>query len=189
MPNMLGIYNLIEQIKNIGTEIQNIGNKLDMKKRQMEIQNNLNNNVLINNNNIPMNQNMMNIMMMSNNFMNNMNQNIIENDIDSKNIWNLFFEDPNGRIISVVISNEKTVQEAINTYRKKANNNKKNLRFIYNNKDIIPQMKILESGMNNWSHITVIEPRNVLGSSETGIAKQTESKIKKYLEIENNIEK
>ena len=147
--------NTSQQIYNIGIQIQNLGITLD-KKNQMNMQ------ML---NDIQMNQNMMNMMMN-----NNINQNIKENNLNNfdDDLIDLKFEIDPDNIIIIHISNQKTIEEAINMFKIKIKSNKKDkFKFIFNGKELYPKLKINESGLNHLSRILVISNNDLIGGSNT----------------------
>ena len=111
------------------------------------------------------NMNMMgmnNMNMMGMGGMNMTNQNSVKLD-DSKG-WNLIFENQNDKqTYNIRISENKTVKEAINMYKIKSGREGK-MKFIFNNKELFPDMKICQSGMNNLSRILVISLQNLKGA-------------------------
>ena len=84
----------------------------------------------------------------------------------NNNTWNLFFEDKwNKKTTYIFISPEKNVSEAINLYKIKSGTmDDKTAKFIYNGKNLILDIKISQSGLQNNSIITTISTKNVLGS-------------------------
>ena len=89
------------------------------------------------------------------------NQNI---NIDDSQGWNLLFENQTyGKTVTITISEQKTVKEAISLYLLKSGITDK-CKFIFNNKELFPEMKICQSGLNNLSRITVISTKNVIGA-------------------------
>ena len=84
--------------------------------------------------------------------------------IDDNQGWNLIFENQNDRTsITIRISEQKTVKEAISKYMLKSGRNDK-CKFIFNNKELFQDMKICQSGLNNLSRILVISTQNVIGA-------------------------
>ena len=113
-----------------------------------------------------MNMNMMNQMAgmggMNMMGMNMMNQDSVN--IDDNKGWNLIFENQNDKqTYNIRISENKTVQEAINLYKIKSGRNGK-MKFIFNNKELCPDFKICASGLNNLSRILVISLQNLKGA-------------------------
>ena len=124
----------------------------------------------MNMNNMGMNMNMnnmgMNMMNMNNMGMNmGMNQNQQVN-IEDQGGWNLIFENQNDRqTFNVMISEQKLVKEAISLYYLKSNRNDK-CKFIFNNKELFPEMKICQSGLTNMAKILVISIQNLKGANK-----------------------
>ena len=72
------------------------------------------------------------------------------------NGWNLIFENQTTKTsISIRISEQKYVKEAINMYRIKSGT-KENHRYIFGGKELYPDMIICQSGLKNFSRILVI---------------------------------
>ena len=72
------------------------------------------------------------------------------------NGWNLIFENQTTKTsISIRISEQKYVKEAINMYRIKSGT-KENHRYIFGGKELYPNMIICQSGLKNFSRILVI---------------------------------
>ena len=85
--------------------------------------------------------------------------------IGDKEGWNLIFEDKKGnKRINVTISPDKTVQEAINTYKIKANLEDAQAKFIFNGKSLCTTLNISQSGLTNNGVITVVTTKNVIGA-------------------------
>ena len=85
--------------------------------------------------------------------------------IGDKEGWNLIFEDKKGnKRINVTISPDKTVQEAINTYKIKANLEDAQAKFIFNGKSLCTTLTISQSGLTNNGVITVVTTKNVIGA-------------------------
>ena len=118
-----------------------------------------------------MNMNMANPMMnmnmnMPNQMMNmpGMNNNTPVN-IDDAGGWNLIFENQNDRqSFNIRISEQKLVKEAISLYYLKSNKSDK-CKFIFNNKELFPEMKICQSGLTNMAKILVISIQNLKGAN------------------------
>ena len=84
--------------------------------------------------------------------------------IDDNQGWNLIFENQNDKTsITIRISEQKTVKEAISKYMLKSGRTDK-CKFIFNNKELYQEMKICQSGLNNLSRILVISTQNVIGA-------------------------
>ena len=85
--------------------------------------------------------------------------------IEDQQGWNLIFENQNDKkSYSIRISEQKTVQEAINLYLLKSGRSP-NCKFIFNNKPLYPEMIICQSGLQNLSKILVISLQNVIGAN------------------------
>ena len=83
--------------------------------------------------------------------------------IDDENWWDLTFEDCNSKeVTNIRISNEKLVKEAISMYMLKSGRTDK-CRFIFNNKNLFPEIKIKHSGLNNKNRILVLSLDNLRG--------------------------
>ena len=108
--------------------------------------------------------NMMPMGGMGNN-MNMMNMNMNMNIGDNEG-WNILFEEKNGdRTINVTISPDKTVREAINLYKIKANQDANTeMKFIFNGKQLAYDLSLSQSGLQNNSKITVVSLQNVKGA-------------------------
>ena len=80
--------------------------------------------------------------------------------------WNLLFENQTNRqIVNIRISEDKLVKEAISAYLLKVNeSNVNDFKFIFNNKQLFPEMKISQTGLNNGSKILVVSQKNVIGA-------------------------
>ena len=77
--------------------------------------------------------------------------------------WNLLFENQNDSQSYIIrISEQKTFQKAIDKYRALSMNIER-CQFIYNSKQIFPEMKICETGLLNNCKITVISTGNLRG--------------------------
>jgi hypothetical protein len=110
----------------------------------------------------------MNPQMMMNNpqFVAMLNNWVASNNIslDDSQGWNLIFEKKNGnQMISVLISPEKTVQEAVNAYKLKSMQFGE-MKFIFNGKQLPYSLKISQSGLENGSKILVITTSEVEGA-------------------------
>ena len=74
--------------------------------------------------------------------------------LDDNKEWNLIFENLDDRKkYNIRISEQKTIKEAINLYKIKSGRWGK--KFIFNNKELLPEMKICQSELNNFSRILV----------------------------------
>ena len=121
---------------------------------------NMNQNMMMNNGmmgNMGMDPNML-MMLMMNNQMN------AGNGIDDPVGWNLLFEyswEKKSYIIR--INEQKFVREAITKFRLKSSVTEK-CKFVYNNKQLFEEMKICESGLQDYSKISVISLRSLEGA-------------------------
>ena len=105
---------------------------------------------------------MNNMNMMGMGGMDMMNQDSVK--IDDNKGWNLIFENQNDKqTYNIRISENKTVQEAINMYKIKSGRQGK-MKFIFNNKELCADFKICQSGLNNLSRILVISLQNLKGA-------------------------
>ena len=85
--------------------------------------------------------------------------------IDDQSGWNLIFENQNDKkYLTIRISEQKLVKEAISMYMLKSGRTDK-CKFIFNNKELFGEMKICQSGLNNLSRILVISTQNVIGAN------------------------
>ena len=85
--------------------------------------------------------------------------------IDDQSGWNLIFENQNDKkSLTIRISEQKLVKEAISMYMLKSGRTDK-CKFIFNNKELFGEMKICQSGLNNLSRILVISTQNVIGAN------------------------
>ena len=92
------------------------------------------------------------------------NTNTVVN-IEDANGWNLIFENQNDRqTFNIRISEQKYVKEAISLYYLKSNKSEK-CKFIFNNKELFPEMKICQSGLTNMAKILVISIQNLKGAN------------------------
>ena len=84
--------------------------------------------------------------------------------VDDPQGWNLVFENQNDlNSIIVTISEQKTIKEAISKYRIKANRTDP-CKFVFNSKQLYPEMRICESGLKDKSKILVISLQNLKGA-------------------------
>ena len=89
----------------------------------------------------------------------------MNNPDNNKTLWNLVFEKKNGeQAINLNISPDETVQAAINLYKIKTSQEKEDIKFIFNGKQLDYSLTISQSGLNNGSKITVIGTRDVEGA-------------------------
>ena len=78
--------------------------------------------------------------------------------------WTLIFENQNDRkAITIRINEQKLVSEAISLYKVKSGRIDK-CKFIFNNKELFPEMKICQTGLQNLSKILVVSIQNVIGA-------------------------
>ena len=85
--------------------------------------------------------------------------------IDDPTGWNLIFENQNDKkSLTITISEQKLVKEAISKYMLKSGRTDK-CKFIFNNKELFADMKICQSGLTNLSRILVISTQNVIGAN------------------------
>ena len=153
--------------------MNNNGNQMDMNMMNMNMNNmggvNMMNMNMPGMNTMMMNMNMpgVNPMMMNMNMPGvqgtNTNTNV---DIEDAKGWNLIFENQNDRqSFNIRISEQKLVKEAISLYYLKSNKNEK-CKFIFNNKELFPEMKICQSGLTNMAKILVISIQNLKGANK-----------------------
>ena len=89
----------------------------------------------------------------------------INTSIDDPTGWNLIFENQNDKkSLTITISEQKLVKEAISKYMLKSGRTDK-CKFIFNNKELFADMKICQSGLTNLSRILVISTQNVIGAN------------------------
>ena len=163
----------------------NINNMINMNNmnnmNNMMMLNNMNNNINMNNMN---NMMMMNNMAMMNNAMNPMNNimanNMMINNINntmpingqmmpqSGNLWNLLFQRKISRTnaqqnINILIDPDKLFIEAVSMFKLRIGSNE-DFKFIFNGKDVIKDIKISQTGLQNNSIITVISLQDVEGA-------------------------
>ena len=136
---------------------------------QMMMQNMINQNMMNPNmyqmmmNQMMMNPNMMNQFMMMYNQMFGMMPNI-DLSIDDPRGWNLTFEvQRDGKVYNIVIDENKKVKEAINKFKLKSNMNEQ-CKFIFNNKELFPELEICQSGLQDGSKISVISLKDLKGA-------------------------
>ena len=78
--------------------------------------------------------------------------------------WNLIFENKNKGNVTITISEQKLVKEAISMYKIKSGVTE-DCKFIFNNKELFPEMKICQSGLNNLAKRLVISYKNIIGAN------------------------
>jgi len=84
--------------------------------------------------------------------------------IDDAQGWNLIFENQNDKQTYIIrISEQKKIKEAISLYRLKSMRTDK-CKFILNSKELYPEMRICESGLQDHSRILVISLQNLKGA-------------------------
>jgi len=161
--DMFKVMNGINQLNLIISKIrQNNLSNMDnnMINNMMNINNNMQNMAMGMNNMMGI-QNM-NMLMPMNGIMNNMNFGIPGLNLEDHDGWNLLFENQwDKKFVTIRISEKKQVKEAINMYKIKSNNNRE-CKYRFNNKELIPEMKICQSGLNNFSKILVISVKDLL---------------------------
>ena len=82
--------------------------------------------------------------------------------IDDKKGWNLIFQSTQ-KTVTITISEQKLIKEAISMYKLKTGTDEQ-CKFVFNNKELYPEMKICQSGLTNLSKITVISTQNLKGA-------------------------
>jgi len=148
-----------------------MGNQMMGMNNPMMMNMNMNDPTMMNMNPMMMNNQMMDMNMMMNMNMNQMmmNQANIMNNGNSNNDeggeqWNLVFENQNDNQSNIIrISPQKLVKEAINKY-KIMTMRKDKMKFIFNNKELFPEMKICQTGLKDLSKILVISIQNLKGA-------------------------
>ena len=157
--------NMIKVMDGIN-QLNLIVSKIKQYKANNNMMNNMMGNMMNNFQNINMGMNNLmnipNMQMPMNAMMNNMN---IQNNfsIDDLSGWKLFFEGGvNYPKIHIQINEQKLIKEAISMYMLKSGRTDK-CKFIFNNHELFPEMKICQSGLENMSVILVISPQNVRG--------------------------
>ena len=167
---MVKVMNGINQLNLIITKIKqynanNINN--NMINNMMNINNNIQDMAMGMNNVMGMQG--MNMLMPMNGMMNNMNFGMKNLGFEGPEGWILIFEDQNDRLtINIKISEQKLVKEAISMYKLKTGRTEK-CKFIFNNHELFPEMKIYEAGLSNLSKILVYSVSNVRGGSPKSI--------------------
>ena len=75
--------------------------------------------------------------------------------------WHLYFlNEDNNEIISIDISEEKTIKEAIDMYLKKSNRNRTDdIKFFHDKKELNPDLKLSQSGLKCFSKIVVVSKK------------------------------
>ena len=150
-PNMMN--NQMMQNMNMNPAMMNMNMDPSMMNNQM-MQNMIN----MQNMNMNMDPSMMMMMMLMNNQMGGNN-----NGIDDPIGWNLQFEITGVKTYNIIINENKKVSEAIEKFKKKSSMKDK-CDFIFNNKNLSPELTICESGLSNGSKISVIWLKNLKGA-------------------------
>ena len=145
--NQLNNTHNIEEETYINNEINNetgcLSSLLNIKRN--ELNNNMNNNLM-------QQQMMFQQQMMA---MQADNKASMQNQLNKKT-WNLLFDVHNyGRVINIKIDPDKTCKEAIDMFKLKIDFDD-DFRFIFNNKILIPEMKINQSELKDFSKILVM---------------------------------
>ena len=172
--DMIKVMNGINQLNLIITKIKefkdnNNMNNINSVNNMMNMNNNLQNmqNMIMGMNNNMMGMQNMNMLMPMNGMMNNMNFPMQNLSFEDFNGWNLLFEKRKNGVnvmISVEISPDKLVKEAISAYLLKSNETDRNsFKFIFNNHELFPEIKISQSGLANGAKILVIDAKNLEG--------------------------
>ena len=172
--DMMKVMNGINQLNLLITKIKqfkaNDMNNNMMMNNMMNMNNNINNmqNMVMGMNNNLMGMQNMNIPMpMNGMMMNNMNFPMQNVNLDDPDGWDLLFEnDITKKKVVIRISKQKLVKEAISLYLLKSNQidkDIKEMRFIFNNKILFPEMKICQTELSNGSKIIVRELGDLRG--------------------------
>ena len=148
--DLMKVMNGINQLNLIISKIKNYQvnnmNNMNMGMNNMNDIQGMNMPIFINQLNGMMNNNMMNFQ--------------IKNEHFEK--WNLFFEDKvDGTTINVKISPQNFVKEAIDRYLQISGKTGK-IIFLFNSKELDPNMKINKSGLMNYSTISVRVLKNLI---------------------------
>ena len=132
-------------------------NQMGMNQMGMNQQSMVNqqNNAQFFNMNQPMNQqNMQN---------NNNNQNNQQNSQDYLTVRFIKFDGKNVEISIQCLYSDK-VSEVINKYRQKSGDNDMTERFVYNTKNLVPELTVAEQGLINSAVIKVISTKGIKGA-------------------------
>ena len=81
--------------------------------------------------------------------------------------WILFFETNHGSKVAIKINSNKLVKEALDKFCLSlgiSNSTQKSMKFIFNYKELFPDMKINQSGLQNGSKISVFEFHIIIGA-------------------------
>ena len=180
------IFNMVDEMSSVLLTLQGDMfkvmdgiNKLNLiitKIKQYQNNNNINNNINMNNQMNNIMNNMQNINMGMNNMMNmqgmNMqmpmnpmmmnniiNQNVI---VDPDGLTLIFNEAGDASKFFIKISGQKLFKEAINKFCSKKQREPERCKFIYNSRNLNPEIKISELGLQDMSKIVVVRD-NIIG--------------------------
>ena len=160
--DMIKVMNGINQLNLIITKIKQY-NSNSMMNNMMNINNNFQNMALGMNNMMGIQG--MNMLMPMNGIMNNMNFGMQTINLDDPEGWILRFEDQEDKpSINIKISEQKLVKEAISMYLLKSGRTDK-CKYIFNQHELQPELKICQSGLCNGSKILVLSIQNLRGGS------------------------
>ena len=176
--NMMMMNNMNNQMMMNNMNNQMMGNNMNNQMMMNNMNNQMMNNNMMNNNmvnpllNNVMLMNNLNNIMANNIMMNNMvpqinNANPMNMFNQNNNLWNLYFQrkiNNSEQTINIVINPEKLFIEAINIFKLRTGMIDQILKFIFNGKDVIPDIKISQTGITNNSTITVISLSDVQGA-------------------------
>ena len=145
-----------QKINNMNS-MNNLNNMNNMMNNMQNMAMGMNNMLGMQGLNMPMVMNPMQGMMNNTNFgMQNIN-------IEDDNRLHLIFIDQNsGKNTTINISEQKLFKEAICMYQLKSGRTDK-CKFIFNDHEIFPELKICETGLENLSKITVLSILNLRG--------------------------
>ena len=138
-------------------KVMNGINKINLiiKKIQQHQLNNMNNNIMMNN--------MMNNIPNLNIGMNNINFGFQNQNFKKVEEWNLLFENKTlGGNVNIIIDPQQYIKEAINRYCLRSEIDPNNYKFMFNGRDLIPDMKIIQSGLSDNSRIWAIQKKILL---------------------------
>ena len=160
--DMFKVMDGINKLNLIITKIkqyQNNNNIMNMNNQMNNIMNNMQNiNMGMNN---MMNMQGMNMQMPMNPMM--MNNIINQNDIVDPDGLTLIFEEPGDTSkFFIKISGQKLFKEAINKFCSKKQREPERCKFIYNSRNLNPEIKISELGLQDMSKIVVVRD-NIIG--------------------------
>ena len=79
--------------------------------------------------------------------------------------FSLFFRNPSGDSIPIIISEDETIEQLINLYAKRIGINFNEFFFLYNGKIMnqCDKTKIKDFDLHNGCWITVLKKQNVIG--------------------------